>query len=687
MLRAVDPQHDYRSGRDSLLGDFYVPCLQEAISYDRAVGYFSSSLLHVTAIAFSDFVRRGGHMRLVCSPALSPEDFEAAKAGLDIRSRAQQLVRDELDQLLRHPESVPATRLLATLIGARIIEVKIAFLDHKPGIFHDKLGVFEDEAGARVTFVGSANETWAAWGLNHESFEVFCSWRGEAELLRTRRHASAFEGLWLDEDPGVQVEDLDEVTSERLVQVAASDLEEAIDAVRRGPPSRRGPARELMPHQSAVLASWRQNDHRGIVAFATGAGKTLTALHAVKEWTADGRPALIVVPGKDLHRQWRGELTRELPGSTPLLCGAGAGFEEWGHLLGSYTAVGPTSALPTARVTLATNNTFSSEPFQSRLRAGEHLLVVGDEMHRLGSKRTLAALAQCVAGGTLGLSATHRRQYDEAGTTDLLAWFGPVLDPVVGLAEAIAMGRLVPYDYRLHTLELDADELEKYAEMTRRIVRASGGLGPTEVGDYARLLWIQRARVLKQARGKVAKAIQILRAEHRPGDRWLVYCDDVEQLDAVVEAALREQLPVMEFHSMMTSDRDTVLQSLENHGGIVVAIRCLDEGVDLPACDRALILASSTVEREYVQRRGRVLRKAPGKVSATVHDLVLVDERGGALTRTEAARALEFARLARNPAARAGLQLLLALSPDLTEIPGLLWPAEDDDGEEKADDG
>jgi superfamily II DNA or RNA helicase len=145
-------------------------------------------------------------------------------------------------------------------------------------------------------------------------------------------------------------------------------------------------------------------------------------------------------------------------------------------------------------------------------------------------------------------------------------------------------------------------------------------------------------------------------------------------------------LPVMEFHSAMPGDRVTVLESLRDFGGIIVAIRCLDEGVDRPMCDRALIVASSTVEREYIQRRGRILRTSPetGKVSATVHDLLLVNERGGALTRGEATRALDFARLARNPAARARLQLLLALSPDLGQTSDLLFEDPDEvDGDDE----
>ena len=122
-------------------------------------------------------------MRLICSPALRVDDFDAMKGALHPSARAQHAVRDELEALLQNPQALSATRLLATLVSADILEVQIATLRESPGIFHDKLGIFVDSDGKRVSFVGSANETWAAWGLNHESFEVFGSWKGESESL------------------------------------------------------------------------------------------------------------------------------------------------------------------------------------------------------------------------------------------------------------------------------------------------------------------------------------------------------------------------------------------------------------------------------------------------------------------------------------------------------------------------
>ncbi len=682
MLRDLSLQPSYRSGRDVLLDDFYVPCLQEAVSYDRAVGYFSSTLYHVVALAFSDFVRRGGHMRLICSPALTPEDFAAMKEAYEIGRWAQSTVRADLEMLLARPEAVPATKLLATLIANDIIDVRLAFADNPSGIFHDKLGIFEDSEGKRVSFVGSTNETWRAWGLNHESFEVFCSWKNEPELLRTRDHADTFRQLWRGHEPGVRIAQLEQVTRDQLVAIADHDLDQAIDAVRSHQLGRRAQAtgRPLMEHQRLVLEDWEANGHHGIVNFATGAGKTLTAIEGIKRWTNNGGAAVIMVPGRELHAQWIREIESELPGAQILPTGAGSSKAAWQQLLPIFSA--PGNSAQERHIVVVTNKTFASDDFQRRLKTGEHLLIVTDEMHRAGSPGVLNVLERMECGASLGLSATFRRQFDEAGTNRLMNFFGPVLMPVIGLAEALMLGLLVPYDYRLHELRLDDDEMDQYEQLTKRIgLMVSHGASVNEADSPLQMLLIRRARILKQARGKVPMAAHILHDEYQSGDRWLVYCDDVQQLKALTKECLDAGLPALEFYSEMTSDRDAVIRSLGQHGGIIIAIRCLDEGVDIPVTDHALILASSTVEREYIQRRGRVLREAPGtdKVSAEVHDLMLVDPIGGALTKSEALRALEFVRLARNSAARDRLKAIVSLSQDPVTLPDWIEDEEEDD--------
>ena len=119
----------------------------------------------------------------------------------------------------------------------------------------------------------------------------------------------------------------------------------------------------------------------------------------------------------------------------------------------------------------------------------------------------------------------------------------------------------------------------------------------------------------------------------------------------------------MPYHSAMEGDRAETLRWLDRFGGIVVAIKCLDEGVDIPSVTHALILASSKNPREFVQRRGRVLRRATEKSLAFVYDAIVMPPdcgKGGdgapdPITSGELARAIEFARSADNPAARADL--------------------------------
>lgn len=593
----------------------------------------------------------------------------------EIGRRAQETVREDLERLLNNPVAVPSTKLLATLIANDIVEVRIAFADRPDGLFHDKLGIFEDTYGKRVSFRGSANETWRAWGYNHESFDVSCSWRNEQELLRTREHADDFQAIWLGREPGVIIARLDEVTREQLVAIASEDLDRAFEEVRfhEAHRQRQTTDRPLMEHQQLVLEAWESRGYRGIVNFATGAGKTLTAIEGVKRWTSQGGAAVILVPGRDLHAQWIREIETELGDAQVLPAGAGSLKADWIELLPIFTE--PGNSAEHRRIVVSTMATFASADFQRRLRSGEHLLIVADEMHRAGSNKVLPALERADCGATLGLSATFRRQFDDQGTDRLMEFFGPVLSPVIGLAEALMLGLLVPYDYRLHEVTLDADEQEQYESLTKRIGQLIGqGESVNDPDGPLQMLLIKRARVLKQARHKVPTGVAILQEEYQPGDRWLVYCDDRSQLHAVIDGCLAIGLPTLEFFSGMTSERDAVVRSLGDHGGIVVAIRCLDEGIDIPVTDHALILASSTAEREYIQRRGRVLRRAStsGKVSAEVHDLMLVDSIGGALTKSEAIRALEFVRLARNSAARDRLKVIVSLSQDPIKLPDLL---------------
>jgi superfamily II DNA or RNA helicase len=670
----------YASGDDDLVRDFYVPCLAAASTYSRAVGYFRSTLYVVVGVAFSDFAMRGGKIRLVCSPHLSPEDIKALDAAYEEREVIGKRTLEEVRKMLLDLQSRPVTEFLATLVASGVLDLRIAYKPSKTGIFHQKLGVFEDEAGNCISFNGSANETYSAWDVesNSESFDVFRSWRGGDEAERVSRHVAYFERLWAGKVPGLKVVDFPAIARSELVAARLPQgIDDAAERVRhlvgaKEPPPMAGTGastpsnrRTLQQHQSEVLANWRAAGYRGVVPHVTGAGKTVTALQAVRDWCRSGRPALILVPSELLAKQWSVEVGKELAdlSLTVIVAGAGNSRTSWESLLPDLTRAMPELG---GRVTIATLQTASRGHFRSRVQDGQHLLVVADEVHRVGSEGC-AEILSIEAGGRLGLSATPERYGDPAGTARIFSYFGARLPPPFGIPEAIAARRLVPYDYRVHQVRLTITEQEAWNKLTatirREYSRLPKGEGDTRIAnDRFRLLLFRRAAILKQAQEKANLAIDLLRRQFREGDRWLVYCDAQGQLREVLAGLQRARLPAYEYHSAMEGERSATMSHFSNRGGILVAIRCLDEGVDIPSVNRALILASSTNSREFIQRRGRVLRAYPDKLSAEVHDCLVLpavsgDESGDetAILRTELRRSAEFAQYARNKAV--GLEL------------------------------
>ena len=148
-----------------------------------------------------------------------------------------------------------------------------------------------------------------------------------------------------------------------------------------------------------------------------------------------------------------------------------------------------------------------------------------------------------------------------------------------------------------------------------------------------------------------------MKETYNRGQRWIIYCDDQAQLGDVTAALADAGHTAMPFHSAMEGDRAETLRWLERFGGIVIAIKCLDEGVDIPSVTHALILASSKNPREFVQRRGRVLRRSKDKSLAFVYDAIVVppdrspgdDAAPDPITSGELARAIQFAQSANNP--------------------------------------
>jgi superfamily II DNA or RNA helicase len=620
-------------------------------------------------------------MRVLCSQVLSPEDIGALDEGYTARIDAAVAtrLRAEVATLLADSEMGRPARILAALVASRVIEFRVAIwrpTDTGPlsRIFHDKLGFFRDESGAIVMFKGSMNETWmglAADG-NLESVDVALSWFGGRERDRVDREVGYFERIWGGTYPGLIVRPFPETAREDLVRAADPDWEGNLERMLRvdvddeadvgddEDPLGRG--RRQMPHQRDGLAAWRANDRRGIFAFATGAGKTFAALVAAREAiTEHGDVAVIVVPDRTLFGQWLEQVVPFSERLGAMVLRVGSGNDRWRDHLHGWTARGAAR-----RIVLATLPTARSDDFRRRLAGGPHVMLVVDEVHRLGSRASRSLLDDAMFGPRLGLSATPERAGDLAGTAAILDYFGGVLEPRFTLNDAIAADVLTPYFYRPHRVDLSHDEIEDWREVSRRLARAMFVGSESADGSIPRsaeMLLFERARIVKAAAAKVPLAAAVLTAEYRPGQRWIVYCDSEAQLADVRRALRTAGFNPRAYTSAMPADRDATIRWFTDIGGILVAIRCFDEGVDIPGITHALILASSKNPREFIQRRGRVLRKADGKTLAYVHDAIVVPPppRDGEITRPdpitagELARALQFAEGASNHGAAADL--------------------------------
>jgi superfamily II DNA or RNA helicase len=649
-LRSFDWRPRYSTSREDLVADFFEPALDRAARYDRAVGYFRSSFYSLTGVATARFALRGGRIRLLCSPELTEEDVTAIQEGLDQRAALDTAVRRELEQILRYPSVRKPFELLANLIAINALDVRFAIWNERAGLFHDKVGIFFDSLGDSISFSGSINETWRAWHPlgNHESFEVFLSWTSERS--RVSDHQAYFEALWDGREPGVSIYEAPEAFREGFLRYADRDPEEKLRTIARTP--MRQPKR-LFDHQSAALGDWEKRGRRGILDHATGSGKTLTALNAIRGWIGEGKPALVVVPSQLLLEQWADEAAAELDELGPSIVLVGGGHDTWRRdsLLRLQTR--PTGG---ARLTIATVQTACTPAFLSRVDQGPHLLVVADEAHRFGSSEFRAVFG-IDAGARLGLSATPQRAGDPEGTRAIFDYFGDILEPRFTLRDGIEANRLCPYEYFIHLVQLDHEELEEWKALSVRIAEAyareQGADRSAPLSEQLKFLLIQRARIAKKAHAKVPTACKIVGENFVEGQHWLLYCDDQAQLRAVLDRLRRKNLDALEYHAAMGGDRGATLDRYRRFGGILVAIRCLDEGVDIPAITHAVILASSRNPREFIQRRGRLLRKAEGKFGAVIHDLLVAppddpEERLDGLLRAEIARAREFAESAIN---------------------------------------
>jgi superfamily II DNA or RNA helicase len=672
-LSSFDFKASYNKAEDNIAAEFYLPCMRTATRYDRISGYFSSTIYIIAWSALKEFIAGGGRMRLVCSPYISDADEAALAEGYSARNNIllAEAIKAEIEELFACPALSAPARLLAYLVSEGIIDVKIAVPGEQTGpdarrMFHDKIGVFMNE-GVAVGFRGSMNETFKGLASdgNIESIDVFPSWADARDKERVNSAIIFFEKLWHSALPGVAVYSFpDDVKRVLKDKATGANWEQLLDEIKviedasiKWKPDKKPGGNKPRPHQVNALEAWVHKGRRGIFEHATGSGKTFTAMCAIRDALGRGEPVLILVPSRDLLGQWHRELQKTITDIQPyyLLCGDGHTQWRTNSTLRSWTSPGSDQH----RITLSTMDTATAPDFISNVAQGAHLFIVADEVHRLGSTERRRVM-QINAGARLGLSATPRRYGDPDGTQAILDYFNGIIPPPFTLDDAIKAGVLTRYFYHPQRLSLTTQEQADWNAITAEISKAVGKLGKdADVLSHPRIkmMLIERARIVKNAAGKVQLVIDTLKAQYRNGQKWLVYCDNIVQLKAVLHRAMAAGFDAYEYYADMAGDREMTLSYFKTNGGVLISIRCLDEGMDIPSTTHALILASSQNPREFIQRRGRILRNAPGKLFAHLYDAITVpvitedeDDRSLSIISAELSRAIQFGTGAENPA-------------------------------------
>ena len=693
-----------RTGHSTIWDQFIVTGIKNSIKYDRAAGFYDSSVFSIDLSVWIEFIERGGKFRLVCSPILSIADISAAYKGLYQPSAIKVVTIAALRTWLGTKKNDPiiGCKLFSWLLATGRMEMFIAIpTEIKYGIYHEKFGLFTSEDGKIIGFSGSPNETASGYSRNFERIEIFSNYDRGGDQFQIQTFKTQFNDLVEDRTPKLRIVTMQRAFQDKVLEVRKprSSNQQGFalpDSIPTPPPEivSKPAWLELRSHQQQAVNEWLENQGRGIFAMATGAGKTLAALCAVEavyDRTGPSLAVIVVVPYLVLAEQW--EKVMKQFGMAPTICAYSRA--SWESQVRASIYLINSKSIPVLSL-IVTNKTFSSKHFQDVIAQLKiRSIIIADEVHNLGA-RTLASSLPGKISLRLGLSATPQRFMDEDGSAVISDYFGKTLAPF-GIAEALQAlpPVLCPYDYIPIIVELTDDETYKYIEVTKKLARLVRDPSNEDLSQGALILLLERARILASAYNKLS-ALKKYIEPFKYSNHNLIYCGDgsveystyeneesqadddtlISQVDATLNVLNREL--------GMTARRYTYRENAQTRKSLledfqagsvqaIVAVRCLDEGVDIPEIKRAFILASSTNPRQFIQRRGRVLRPSPGKTHAEIYDFIVKLNLENfnstspefTLARNllfkEMARVIEFCNTARNKhSARSKLQPILS---------------------------
>lgn len=688
MLRAIpDTRPLYILPKEPVAEEVLIPSFKSATQVDCMMGFFSSEVLVSLAPGLATFINLSNEsLRLIISPLLRAEDREAIENGIASPENIANVALEDF-VLTENAIAQHTLKCLSWMLRHGRVEIKIALM--KNALFHPKVWLFREDDDV-IAAHGSSNMTYAGIQKNIEQMSISKSWEDDHQSYITERLCDQFRELWANEDSDCTIVSMPQAIEGNLLKTYSSDtppteadfralhdqltnsIEESPAAYDSGKSSRPvfaipsklrfedGP----FEHQGKAVKAWCEAGYQGVLEMATGSGKTITAMICAHRLYEIEKPLLIVVeaPYIPLIQQWCDEISAFglKPVNLTEASGAKGRAIELNRLKRRFR-IGSSDI----EVIVVSDITLCDNEFKSELEKKFNCktLLIADEVHNLGSKGFIND-PPYFFDYRLGLSATPIRQYDKEGTEQLFAFFGPIVFEFT-LEEAIGHC-LVEYEYYVHRVELTEDEMDEWYALTEKIGKNAWRQESEEADDkYLMKLRRDRRALLENAENKIAVLEEVLtqRVDFKKLRYTLIYTSDKapQQLEDVNTLLNKHGVLFHQLTHKETPDRKKIAQIIqsfqEGTHRVLTAKRVLDEGVNIPQIEKAFILASTTVERQWVQRRGRLLRTCceTGKTHSEIHDFIAlprnldnIDDTARSLIESELKRIRAFASLATN---------------------------------------
>ena len=632
----------YDSQKDNLLNDFYIPALANSKKYRRVVGYFNSKSLASVALGLKDFILNNGKMDLLCGVDLNPSDVNMITFASEHPEEI--LTSSFLNELDSIEDEIVNNhiKVLGWMIANNLLRIRVAVkvnsegipVSNGEGILHYKIGLMYDYNDNLISFSGSVNETSAAWEKNLEEFHLFRDWES-GDLVHLKYNLDTFTDLWNSREDSYKILDIPEAVEQKLIDNAPDDFSDLVFEKYSSGGGGIPPIIDLYDYQKEARDLWFNNGKQGIFVMATGTGKTYTALGCLEKLLNFNSRliAVITAPTKHLLPQWEKSIKKMNLNINRVIIATGD--TKWRPVLEDNLLSLKLNSMDNL-IILTTHDTLANEDFINYLceyKTVDYFLI-GDEMHGLGSPYRSHGLIKKLYEYRLGLSATPTRYSDEESNF-LFDFFGDELYKI-SLRQAIydfynpdtKQSYLTPYNYYPYFLSLTDDELKKYKKITSALFKYRDE-------EYCRKkanLLFQRAEIIKDAHNKFGVFEKIL-SDIDDYSGLIVYCSH-NQINKVLEILSKHNIvshkftmdegtsPLIEFGGL--SEREIILKDFsEGNYQALVAMHCLDEGVDVPSASKAIFMCSSNSSREFIQRIGRVIRRNPGKTHADIYDLII----------------------------------------------------------------